>query len=60
MMAYSEYKAWLQDGSADLPGVALPGVASSGVSVHGVSSKIEERILNHWDNITGVVERGYS
>jgi len=25
-----------------------------------VTSKIEERILNHWDNITGDVERGYS
>ena len=43
--SYSEYKMWLQDDSA-------PPLA--------VSSKIEERILNHWDNITGVVERGYS
>jgi len=25
-----------------------------------VVSKIDERILNHWDNITGIVERGYS
>jgi alpha-glucuronidase len=36
---------WLQDGGAASP---------------VVSSIIEERILNHWDNITGVVERGYS
>jgi len=25
-----------------------------------VNTKIEERILNHWDNINGTVERGYS
>jgi len=44
-MAYSEYKMWLQDGGA-VPPVTLPAVS--------------ERILNHWDNITGHVERGYS
>jgi len=44
-MAYSEYKMWLQDGGAKPPSVC---------------SKIEERILNHWDNIDGSVERGYS
>jgi len=36
---------WLQDGGLEPPAAA---------------SKIEERILNHWDNITGDVERGYS
>jgi len=44
-MAYSEYKMWLQDGGRVPP---------------AVNSKIEERILNHWDNIDGSVERGYS
>jgi len=44
-MAYSEYNMWLQDG---------------GITPPKVDTKIEERILNHWDNITGDVERGYS
>jgi len=44
-MFYNEYKMWLQDDAAAPP---------------AVTSKIEERILNHWDNITGNVERGYS
>ncbi|MCL2222311.1 MAG: alpha-glucuronidase [Oscillospiraceae bacterium] len=44
-MAYSEYKMWLQDNGRAPP---------------VVNSKIEERILNHWDNIDGSVERGYS
>jgi len=44
-MPYSEYKMWIQDDCARPP---------------PVETKIEERILNHWDNITGVVERGYS
>ncbi|MCL2248228.1 MAG: alpha-glucuronidase [Oscillospiraceae bacterium] len=44
-MAYSEYKMWLQSENAAVP---------------KVDSIIEERILNHWDNIDGSVERGYS
>jgi alpha-glucuronidase len=44
-MGYSEYKMWLQDGGAVPP---------------PVDTKIEERILNHWDNLDGHVERGYS
>ena len=44
-MSYSEYKMWLQD---------------DGNSPPAVNSKIEERILNHWDNMAGHVERGYS
>jgi len=42
---YSEYKMWLQSDEAASP---------------PATTIIEERILNHWDNITGVVERGYS
>ncbi|MCL2627216.1 MAG: alpha-glucuronidase [Oscillospiraceae bacterium] len=44
-MAYSEYNMWLQD---------------TGTTPPPVNSKIKERILNHWDNINGSVERGYS
>ena len=44
-MAYSEYNMWLQDGGKTPP---------------PVETKIAERILNHWDNINGHVERGYS
>ena len=44
-MSYSEYNMWLQNDESNPP---------------AVTSKIEERILNHWDNITGDVERGYS
>jgi len=44
-MAYSEYKMWLQNDDSVVP---------------QVKSEIEERILNHWDNIDGSVERGYS
>jgi len=44
-MSYSEYKMWLQSDEATPP---------------AVSSRIEERILNHWDNMSGDVERGYS
>ena len=44
-MGYSEYNMWLQDGKKSPP---------------PVNTKIEERILNHWDNINGHVERGYS
>ena len=45
---YSECKMWLRNEKDD--NSAPPAV----------TSVIEERILNHWDNITGVVERGYS
>jgi len=44
-MAYSEYNMWLQEGCA-APEKASP--------------KVQERILNHWDNFDGHVERGYS
>ena len=44
-MAYSEYKMWLQGDDSVVP---------------KVQSRVEERILNHWDNIDGSVERGYS
>jgi len=44
-MAYSEYNMWLQDGGGTPP---------------GVEPRVPERILNHWDNISGNVERGYS
>jgi len=44
-MAFSEYNMWLQDGGGTPP-VAEP--------------KVQERILNHWDNLQGHVERGYS
>jgi len=44
-MAFKEYNMWLQDGGGTPP-VAKP--------------KVQERILNHWDNIQGHVERGYS
>ena len=44
-MAYSEYNMWLQSENAAVP---------------KVDSIIDERILNHWDNIDGNVERGYS
>ena len=44
-MPYKEYNMWLQEDGAEPP---------------PVKPVIEERILNHWDNITGVVERGYS
>ena len=44
-MSYSEYKMWLQDDNTPVP---------------VIKSDIEERILNHWDNINGHVERGYS
>ena len=42
---YSEYNMWLQDGGGTPP---------------VVKPKVKERILNHWDNISGDVERGYS
>ena len=45
-MAYSEYNMWLQNGQ-------------TGLSPEGVPA-VPERILNHWDNLTGEVERGYS
>lgn len=44
-MSYSEYKMWLQNDDV-LPPSCTP--------------KVAERILNHWDNIDGTVERGYS
>ena len=44
-MSYSEYNLWLQD---------------SGKTPPAVNTQIKERILNHWDNINGHVERGYS
>jgi len=44
-MAYSEYNMWLQDGGKTPP---------------AVNTQVSERILNHWDNINGHVERGYS
>jgi len=45
IMAYSEYNMWLQEGGAVPP---------------KSSPKVQERILNHWDNLNGHVERGYS
>jgi len=43
--SYSEYNMWLQEGGS-LPPDCEP--------------KVAERILNHWDNINGHVERGYA
>ncbi|MDR0293722.1 MAG: alpha-glucuronidase [Oscillospiraceae bacterium] len=43
--AYSEYNMWFQNGDAAPPGT-VPAVP--------------ERILNHWDNMDGTIERGYS
>ena len=45
-MAYREYNMWLQNGDTGPPPEGAPAVP--------------ERILNHWDNLTGEVERGYS
>ncbi|MDR2599086.1 MAG: alpha-glucuronidase [Oscillospiraceae bacterium] len=44
-MSYKEYNMWLQDGGNTPP---------------PVETQIEERVLNHWDNINGHVERGYA
>ena len=44
-MAYSEYNMWLQE-DGGTPPVSEP--------------KVQERIINHWDNLDGSVERGYS
>jgi alpha-glucuronidase len=52
-MAYSEYNMWLQEGGATPPKSFPEGTPER-------APLVQERILNHWDNMCGHVERGYS